>query len=228
MKKIKLMLAVLFSILIMPCFLTGCLESENPLPLLKYTDVETAEQYYYVGDEIVLNGQCVDYYKDIRDAKETEKGIPVTIDMISGFSTQEVGEFKYTISYKDASCEYEYYVYEKPDMSTIGGSYFISVFGANTVVEIKNSQVLVKTYEETINKLTKDSVALSTETLDTTVRANRDGVPSLCFVYKQMNYEFVNFENGAPKYLKSYEIGGSRYSAQLTNCTAYNYNQTNE
>lgn len=219
MKK-TMSLLILFSVIAMSCFLTACKKGNDNIPTIYFkNDFDEIQKYYYVGDEIELNGQCINYFNDIRDENPSEKDIVVTKDMISNFSTQTAGEFSYKITYNQASKQVTYYVYEKPTLTTSYGLYISACFGRNATVEIKENQVIVNTYQEGVTDY-KGSEPISSTTIDTKIKANKNGLPSISFVYEQQKYEFCSFnEQGIPTKVKHTILSDGKYSTMQTNCT---------
>lgn len=196
MKKSKSLLVLLLAVLTLSCVLTGCVESEEPLPIIFYHEnIELLEKNYYVGDELELNGQHIDYYPDFRDVSISEKDIPVTTEMITGFSTKKAGEFIFKINYKGTSTDVSYNVYERPDLSVCYGSYETRIDGEYWIVEIKQNQVVINCYGMTY---TPTGEPTTTTTQNSTVKATIGGNPIIKFEYNGQKYKISDFDDGIP------------------------------
>lgn len=217
MKRIKTLLV--FSLLVLSVFLTACKNNNSSIPNIAFkNNFISIEKYYYIGDEIELNGQCIDYYSNIKNAEPTESDIAVTTDMILNFSTKRAGEFSFKLKYKDASVEINYYVYEKPETTQCFGFYTSANLDKNEVAEIKANQVVINCYEEGYTDF-RESEPISTTTVDSKVKASKGGSPKITFVYEQQKYEFINFVNGVPTKLKRTNMDSEHYSTLTTACT---------
>ena len=200
MKKSKSLLVLLLAVLTLSCVLTGCVESEVPLPIIFYHEnIELLETNYYVGDELELNGQHIDYYPDLRDANVSEKDIPITTEMITGFSTKKAGEFIFKINYKGTSTDVSYNVYERPDLSVCYGLYESLLLDEGIVVEIKLNQIVIYYYED---GYAVDTEPTTTTIQNSTVKATIGGNPIIKFEYNGQKYAFANFANGIPTKLQ--------------------------
>lgn len=218
MKKTKPILMIMCLLLTLSCFLSGCVESNDAVPYISFkNNYEILQKYYYVGDEIELNGQCINYYEDIRRDDKVEKDVSVTKNMISNFSTQTVGEYNFKINYKNTSKEVSYFVYEKPNITDSIGFYTSNCFGKNVVVEITQNQIIYNYYENGFVDL-ESSKSTSTRAINSKLKANKDGVPSLNFTYGQYTYEFCNFVNSIPTKVKMTIKGDSHQSTQTLSC----------
>lgn len=219
MKKTKSLLMLVLSIMMCSCLLTGCKNDDNKIPIISFkNDFEVIEKYYYVGDNIELNGQCIDYYSHIADSQPAESDIPVTLDMVSNFNTQVAGEYTFKITYNKTSKEVYYYVYDKVDVSSCYGLYTSVAFGRNATIEIKADKVCLNTYEEGVTDF-KNNQPISTIEIDSNLKANVNGKPSIEFVYEQYKYEFCEFVNNIPTRIKKSSLSESGYSSITLMCS---------
>ncbi len=75
-----------------------------------YIKVEGLKTDYNVGDRLYVGTAMIHYYEDEGTKFYTE--IELHSSMISGFSTEEAGEFEMTISYRNLSTKVKYTVGE--------------------------------------------------------------------------------------------------------------------
>ena len=97
-------IALLFMVIAFSAFLfVGCFQ-----PSTAYIKVAGFKSEYYVGDSIDTSSAKVEYYQ----SKTTEKptSVPLTVDMITGFSTDNIGTFKMIVTYKNLTTSVSYVV----------------------------------------------------------------------------------------------------------------------
>ena len=137
-EKIMILLAVLPSVFMASCFggsndKTARLELKNALVI---------SQNYIVGEDVKLNDQMFDYYKSIDDSSATESDVLVTRDMLVGFSTAKVGDYTFTIKYKNATSEgFTYHVHDEPTLTNFEGKYSCLQFGKKIWLNLKQTKL---------------------------------------------------------------------------------------
>ena len=128
MKKfIKIGLCFAFTLLLSASLLlTGC-KKEAKIELKEEFKVE-----YYIGEELDVTGGILNY------TNEEGKTIPVAItsDMVTGFSSTQVGSRQLIITYEGATLLVDYTVEEAPNVQTVtmGALYYLNpsaVFNPN-------------------------------------------------------------------------------------------------
>lgn len=180
--------------LILPVFaIVGCADDDTDKGgrIQGANNAWSISQYYYVGEELALNGQTFDYYKKVDDDTPTEKNITVTKEMISGFSTATKGDFYFQITYKNATSEYiRYHVYDKPTLTGFEGKYSCTQFGGKTLVELTSDKVNILTYATPSDIINNTPKSVST---DYTIGVISDGAPIIKFNFDGNKYYFYNF-----------------------------------
>lgn len=219
MKKNRSILILLISVLTMFGVLTACKNEGVAIPYISFTNNFIAiNKYYFVGDEIELNKQSINYYVNIKNSEPTESNIVVTKDMISNFSTQKAGECSFKINYKNANTEINYYVYEKPDITASYGYYTSTIFDKDIVVEIKHNEIVVNYYGNGYTSIEESKPTLITAMVSK-LKANKEGIPSIKFDYEKEIYEFTNFVNGIPTRVKKTNNYNNNQSTISLICT---------
>ena len=100
-------LSLLFAILFVSSIFLGACTPQRP-----YIKVVGLKTEYYVGDELDLSSAKIRYFKHGGDTEYIEEDL--TIDMISNFSTEEVGNFTITVTYQNFTTTVKYSVKVKP------------------------------------------------------------------------------------------------------------------
>lgn len=100
-------LCIIFVLLFASAILFSACASNGP-----YIEVIGLKTEYYIGDELDISSIKVHYYASKKSSEFEE--IELTADMITGFSTTEVGTFTMTISYNNISKSVSYSVQNKP------------------------------------------------------------------------------------------------------------------
>ena len=85
--------------------LSACGEEKEP-----YIEAHNLITEYYMGEDLILEGASVRFYED-KDSKEYET-IPLTREMVTGFSTDTAGSRTMTITYKTYTTKLDYTVKE--------------------------------------------------------------------------------------------------------------------
>ena len=97
-------IALLFMVIAFSAFLfVGCFQ-----PSTAYIKVAGFKSEYYVGDSIDTSSAKVEYYQSETTEKPTS--VPLTVDMITGFSTDNIGTFKMIVTYKNLTTSVSYVV----------------------------------------------------------------------------------------------------------------------
>lgn len=220
MKRIRYMFLFVLA-LFLPCLFVGCDKPEKPLPLFTYAYDIVMSTNYFVGDELELNGQKIYYYEDFLDVKNVEKDVLLTKEMVSGFSTEVVGKFKYKITYKNAFDEVEYQVFEKPNISACYGFYTSGVIGKtgeNHVLEIKQNQIVIRYYENGYTGNAGEEPTSETA-VSFKLKPDANGKALLIFDYDDAQYKFYDFVNGVPTRLEEKKYNGTGYNTLNASCT---------
>lgn len=209
-KKIMILLAVLPSVFMASCF-GG---SDDKIARLELKDALVISQNYIVGEDVKLNGQKFDYYESINDSSATESDVLVTSDMLVGFSTTKVGDYTFTIKYKDATSEgFTYHVYDEPTLTNFEGKYSCLQFGKKTLVELETDKVNILTYNTSTDIINNTPTKQSTTF---TIGVSNNGLPKIEFTLQGENYYFCNFgTDGKAKTLAK----ESKSSYQAMTCT---------
>lgn len=116
-----------------------------------------------VGEDVKLNGQMFNYYKSINDNSATESDVLGTSDMLVGFSTAKIGNYTFTIKYKNATSEgFTYHVYDAPTLTNFEGKYSCLQFGKKILVELETDKVNILTYNTSADIINNTPTKLST------------------------------------------------------------------
>ena len=200
---------------------TGCKPNEENIAYISASNTTLVlNQTYMVGDKLQLNGQKIDYFENIKNTVPTEKDIVVTNDMISGFNTENEGQFTLKINYKNAlAISVNYTVYAVPSLKVYNGTYISSSIGKNITIEIVDKKATINYYEhgyenDILNKPTK------TTEVDLTLGVLPNGTAKLGFAYENSEYFFSNFDaNGKPSLLAKIVKDENGFSLISTTCT---------
>lgn len=186
-KKIMILLAVLPNFFMASCF--GA--SSDKTARLELKNALVISQNYIVGEDVKLNGQMFDYYKSINDSSATESNVLVTSDMLDGFSTAKIGDYTFTIKYKNATSEgFTYHVYDEPTLANFEGKYSCLQFVKKTLVELETDKVNILTYNTSADIINDTPTKQST---NFTIGVYNNGLPKIEFTWQGENYCFYNF-----------------------------------
>ena len=207
---------ILLAILVLPSiFMAGCFDANNDKTArLELKNTLVISQNYIVGEDVKLNGQMFDYYKSINDNSATESDVLVTSDMLVGFSTAKIGNYTFTIKYKNATSEgFTYHVYDAPTLTNFEGKYFCLQFGKKILVELETDKVNILTYNTSADIINNTPTKLST---NFTIGVDNNGLPKIEFTLQGENYYFCNFgtDGKAKTFAKK-----SNSSSQTMTCT---------
>lgn len=215
-------LVILSCIFMLICLtFTGCKPNEENTAYISASNTTLVlNQTYMVGDKLQLNGQKIDYFENIKNTVPTEKNIVVTNDMISGFNTENEGQFTLKINYKNAlALSVNYTVYAVPSLKVYNGTYISSSIGKNTTIEISDNKATINYYEKGYVEYHYNSPTKTTE-VDLTLGVLSNGNAKLSFVYENNKYFFSNFnENGKPSLLAKVVKDENGSSLISTTCT---------
>lgn len=171
-KKIIISFAVLPSFFMASCF--GA--SSDKTARLELKNALVISQNYIVGEDVKLNGQMFDYYKSINDNSATESDVLVTSDMLVGFSTAKIGDYTFTIKYKNTTSKgFTYHVYDAPTLTNFEGKYSCLLFGKKTLVELETNKVNILTYNTSADIINDTPTKQST---NFTIGVSKENIPS--------------------------------------------------
>ena len=199
----------------------GCKSNEGKTAYISASNnVIVLNQTYMVGDKLELNGQKINYFEDIKNSVPTEKDIEVTSNMISGFSTDSVGQFTLKINYKNAlALSVNYTVYDVPSIEVKNGTYTSPSIGKNITIEVLDKKATINYYEKGYVDYLYTKPTKTTE-VDLTIGIQSNGAAKLGFVYEYSEYFFSNFDaNGKPSLLSKVVKDENGSSLISTTCT---------
>lgn len=199
----------------------GCKPNEENTAYISASNTTLVlNQTYMVGDKLQLNGQKIDYFENIKNTVPTEKDIVVTNDMISGFNTENEGQFTLKINYKNAlALSVNYTVYAVPSLKVYNGTYISPSIGKNTTIEISDNKATINYYEKGYVEYHYNSPTKTTE-VDLTLGVLSNGNAKLSFVYENNKYFFSNFnENGKPSLLSKIDNDEHETALISASCT---------
>lgn len=194
---------ILLAILVLPSiFMAGCFDANNDKTArLELKNALVISQNYIVGEDFKLNGQMFDYYKSINDNSAIESNVLVTSDMLVGFSTAKIGDYTFTIKYKNATSEgFTYHVYDASTLTNFEGKYSCLQFSKTMLVELETDKVNILIYNTSADIINNTPTKLST---NFTIGVNNNGLTKIEFTLQGENYYFCNF--GADGKAKTFE-----------------------